>query len=223
MGDPLRSGIGRLSKRTDISILLTIFTFGALLNAFGMVSPVYALEHWLSQVLRLGATPVLGLIFGAFLIAEPALLLGLGAWTARALTGSTAPLLAGAVRYSYGLVPLGFGMWLAHYSFHLLTGLLTIVPVLQNALADIGAPILGAPLWRLTGVPVRIVQPIQLGMLVLGLAGSLIWTHALAEEDAPRQTWRAFVPWAAVNALVWCAAVWLVLQPMDMRGTFLAS
>lgn len=222
-GDPLRSGIGRFSQRTDISVLLMIFTFGALVNAFGMVSPVYALEHWLSQALHLGATPVLGLIFGAFLIAEPVLLLALGAWTARALTGTARSLLVSAVRYSYGLVPLGFGMWLAHYSFHLLTGLFTVIPVLQSALIDAGIPILGAPLWRLTGIPVTIVQPIQLGVLVLALAGSLIWTHALAEEDAPRETWRAFVPWAAVNTLIWCGAVWLVLQPMDMRGTFLAG
>lgn len=222
-GDPVRSGIGRFSQRKDISVLLTIFTFGALLNAFGMVTPVYALEHWLSSILHLGPTPILGLIFAAFLIAEPVLLMGLAAQIMKSLTRSPLPLLSLAVRYAYGLVPLGFGMWLAHYSFHLLTGLLTIVPVLQSALADAGIPLLGEPLWRLTGVPVTIVQPIQIGVLMLGLTGAMIWTHTLAEEDAPHRTWRAFGPWAAVNALVWCAAIWLVLQPMDMRGTFLAG
>jgi hypothetical protein len=222
-GDPLRSGLGRLSQRTDISVLLMVFTFGALLNAFGMVTPVYALENWLSRLLHAGATPVLGLIFAAFLIAEPVLLLGLGAWATRLLTGSPRSLLATAVRYSYGLVPLGFGMWLAHYSFHLLTGLFTIVPVTQSALRDAGVPMLGEPLWRLTGIPVRLVQPLQLGMLVLALFGAMIWTHTIAEEDAPGNTWRAFAPWAVVNLLIWGAAVWLVLQPMDMRGTFLAS
>ncbi len=43
-----------------------------------------------------------------------------------------------AVRYSYTLVPLGFGMWLAHYGFHFFTGILTIVPVTQTALANLG-------------------------------------------------------------------------------------
>ena len=149
--------------------------------------------------------------------------MGAAAQTTKTLTKTSRSLLQLAVRYSYGLVPLGFGMWLAHYSFHLLTGLFTIVPVLQSALADAGLYFLGDPLWRLTGIPVRIVQPIQLGLLVMALAGAMIWTHSIAEEDQPEQTWRAFAPWAIVNVLIWCAAVWLVLQPMDMRGTFLAS
>jgi len=222
-GDPVRAGIGRFSHRKDISALLTVFTFGALLNAFGMVTPVYAFEYWLNQLLHIGPGPVLAIIFAIFLIAEPVLLLGAAARITKTLTGTPRSLMAVAVRYSYGLVPLGFGMWLAHYSFHLLTGLFTIVPVLQSALSDAGIPVLGAPLWRLTGIPVRIVQPIQLGMLVLALASAMIWTHTIAEEDEPDRTWRAFVPWAVVNALIWCGAVWLVLQPMDMRGTFLAS
>src|SRR6185312_3857316 len=49
--DPVRSGIGFLSKRKDLAALTIVFTFGALLNAFGMVSPVYALEQWLSRSL----------------------------------------------------------------------------------------------------------------------------------------------------------------------------
>jgi polyferredoxin len=38
--DPDRSGVGRYSARTDLAVLAAVFTFGALLNAFGMVSPV---------------------------------------------------------------------------------------------------------------------------------------------------------------------------------------
>ena len=224
MSDPRRSGIGRLSRRKDISALVTVFTFGALLNAFGMVSPVYALEAWLSRKLHLShQAPVLGLIFAFFLIVEPALLLGLAAWATKAWSGSSMALLPLAVRYSYGLVPLGFGMWLAHYGFHFLTGLYTLIPVAQNALASLGLPLIGEPRWGLTGIPVNIVQPLELGFLILGLAGSLIVTHRLAEEDSPGEPHRAFAPWAAVCILVWCAALWLILQPMDMRGTFLAG
>ena len=50
--DPMRSGIGFLSKRKDLAALMIVFTFGALLNAFGMVSPVYALEQWLAKRAR---------------------------------------------------------------------------------------------------------------------------------------------------------------------------
>ncbi len=45
--DPIRSGIGYFSRRKDLAALVIVFTFGALLNAFGMVSPVYAVERWL--------------------------------------------------------------------------------------------------------------------------------------------------------------------------------
>jgi hypothetical protein len=224
MSDPGRSGIGRFSRRKDISALVTVFTFGALLNAFGMVSPVYALEAWLGRRLHVShQAPVLGLIFAFFLIVEPALLLGLAAWAAKAWSGSGSALLPLAVRYSYGLVPLGFAMWLAHYGFHFLTGLYTLIPVAQNAVASVGLPFLGEPRWRLTGIPVSIVQPLEMGLLVLGLAASLILTHRLAEEDSPEQLYRAFAPWAAVCVLVWCASLWLILQPMDMRGTFLVG
>ena len=144
MTDPLRSGIGYFSRRKDIAALAVVFTFGALLNAFGMVSPVYAVESWLGRVLHVGReAPVLGLIFTFFLILEPVVLLGLAAWCARLWSGNQRALLPLAVRYSYGLVPIGFGMWLAHYGFHFLTGLYTVIPVTQSALAHLGWPISG--------------------------------------------------------------------------------
>ena len=52
MVDPRRSGIGHFSHRKDLAALAIVFTFGALLNAFGMVSPVYALESWLAGILH---------------------------------------------------------------------------------------------------------------------------------------------------------------------------
>jgi hypothetical protein len=148
-------------------------------------------------------------------------MLGLAAWLTRVWAGSPRATLPLIVRYAYGLVPLGFGMWLAHYSFHFLTGILTLIPVTQNTVASLGRPLLGEPLWTLTGIPTRFVQPIELGFLVLGLAGSLLLTHRLAQdEDAPHPV-RAFIPWAAVCLLLWVAAVWLILQPMEMRATFM--
>ncbi len=220
--DPRRSGIGFFSRRKDLAALALIFTFGALLNAFGMVSPVYALETWLGRVMHVSRqAPVLGVIFGFSLVLEPLALLSLAAWLTRVWAGSPRAMLPAMVRYSYGLVPLGFGMWLAHYSFHFLTGFLTFIPVTQNAVASLGRPLLGEPLWTLTGIPVRFVQPLELGFLVLGLAGSLLVTHRLSEEDGAAHPGRAFVPWAAVCAIVWMAAVWLILQPMEMRATFM--
>ncbi len=222
--DPLRSGIGYFSRRKDLAALAIVFTFGALLNAFGMVSPVYAVESWLGRLLHVNReAPVLGLIFTFFLILEPIILLGLAAWCARLWSGDQRALLPLAVRYSYGLVPIGFGMWLAHYGFHFLTGLYTVIPVTQSALVNLGWPIFGEPRWTLTGLPSNLVQVIEIGFLILGFAGSLVVTHGLAAEDSPAKPLRAFVPWAAVCLILWMASMWLVFQPMEMRATLMSG
>ena len=70
-----------------------------------------------------------------------------------------------AVRYTYGLVPLGFGMWLAHYGFHFLTGLYTIDPGHAERVRESGMAFLGEPRWTLTGLPANIVQVIEIGFL----------------------------------------------------------
>ncbi|MGA2814313.1 MAG: FesM [Candidatus Acidiferrum sp.] len=224
MFDPIRSGIGYFSRRKDIAALALVFTFGALVNALGMVSPVYVLEAWLGRLLSLRhEAPILGIIFVAVLIVEPVILLGAAAWATRVLGGSELALIPLSVRYSYALVPLGLGMWLAHYGFHFFTGILTIIPVTQTALASVGMHLFGAPLWTWTGLPVRIVRPIELGFLLLGFVGSLLVTQHLAEEDCARSPMRAFLPWAAVCLLIGLASVWLMFQPMEMRATLLGG
>lgn len=232
-----RSGIGRLSERTDLAALVVMYTFGALINAFGMVSPVYELEQWLAD--RMGTTseaPVLGLIFLVGLVLVPLALLGLAAWfTPRGEEGSAnargdrAPLhgVPGAIegrpyrqivtRYAYSLVPMGLGVWAAHFAFHFLTGVLTVVPLMQSTLAD-----WGRPRWDLGPiVPTAWLFPIELGMLGLGCFGSLLVAYRLAEQDQPDRLWRTWLPWAVLNTLIFVAAIWLMAQPMEMRGTFL--
>jgi ferredoxin len=224
MTDPHRSGVGFLSRRKDIAALTIVFTFGALMNAFGMVSPVYVVETWLGRLMHVHSqAPVLGLLFAIFLILEPALLLGLAAWITRAWAGVKRAWLPLIVRYTYSLVPLGFGMWLAHYGFHFFTGLYTIIPVTQNALADLGWSFLGEPRWTLVGIPRYVVEPLEFGFLMLGMAGSLMVAWHLAEEDSGEHPIRAFAPWAAVCLLLLLASIWLMVQPMDMRATMMAG
>ncbi len=224
MIDPIRSGIGYFSRRKDIAALVVVFTFGALVNAFGMVSPVYAVEAWLGKLLSVThEAPVLGIIFTFFLILAPAILIGAAAWTSSALRASESKLVPLAIRYSYALAPLGLGMWLAHYGFHFFTGILTIIPVTQSVLVDLGVHVLGAPLWRWTGLPTRFVQPLELGFLLLGFAGSLLVIHHLADEDCPAQPMRAFVPWAALAAILGAVSVWLMFQPMEMRAMLMGG
>jgi polyferredoxin len=219
-----RSGVGEPHRRADWAVLSLVFTFGALLNAFGMVTPVYALEKWLSDLL--GVTqrgPILAILFIAGLVVEPAVLLGVAAWTTRRLTRSRQGLLAIGTRFAVSLVPLGFGVWLAHYAFHFLTGILTIVPVTQNALVELGLPLLGEPAWSLGGMRAGPVMVLERGLLALGLVGSWIVALRLARVEHPQAPWRAALPWLALHAILWAAAMWLLAQPMEMRGTFLGG
>jgi ferredoxin len=222
--DRRRSGIGLFSKRKDLAVLALLFTFGALLNAFGMVSPVYAVQSWLSSVLGVRSeAAVLGIIFLAVLVVEPVLLLGAAAWLTRRVAGRPEPLLPLAVRFAYALIPLGFGVWVAHYTFHLLTGFWAFIPVAQNLLESGGIRFLGGTDWTRAGLPPALVQPLEIGFLCLGLIGSLLVAYRIAERDYPASARLAFVPWAGLILLLWLSATWLLSQPMEMRGTSLGS
>ncbi|HYL99512.1 MAG TPA: FesM [Blastocatellia bacterium] len=224
MTDPRRSGVGFFSRRKDIAALTLLFTFGALVNAFGMVSPVYALEGWISAHLHLThEAPVLGMIFGFFLIVEPAVLIGLAAWLTQTWGKVRRGLMPIAVRYSYAIVPLGLGIWLAHYGFHFLTGMFTFIPVAQNAAASLGWAFLGEPRWTLTGLPQAVVHAFELGFLGLGLVGSLLVCYRLAQSEPVERPFRIFIPWATLSVILWIAALWLMSQPMEMRGMLLGG
>src|SRR5262249_53255445 len=191
LADPRRrSGIGRLVKRPDIAALVVLFAFGSLMNALGMIAPVRGIESRISQAFGFSSeAPALGVLFGIVLILAPLLLVGGGAAITRVLArDQTRPIGQVAVSYAYALVPFGFGMWLAHYGFHLLTGALTIVPVTQRAALDLLAwPVLGQPLWTLTGMRPGSVFPIQAGFVLLGAMGSLASAYQISERAYPRR------------------------------------
>lgn len=226
--DPRRSGVGRFSKRRDLGVLAVLFTFGALLNTFGMVSPVYAVQSWLAKVLGTSwEAPVLGVLFGLALVVEPILLLALAGELsrrgARGRNGALEPLLPWVNRFVYALIPLGFGIWLGHYGFHLLTGLGAFIPVSQSALAAAGLPWLGAPDWSWGGLSAERVYPLEIGLVSLGLLGSLLVAFRISEREVGERAARAFAPWAGLLVLLWAVALWLLAQPMEMRGMFMGS
>ena len=253
--DPFRSGIGRFSKRTDLAALVMLFAFGGFLNAFAMIRPVYGVQatlaRWLGTTSR---APGLALIFALGLGVLPTAVLVAAAAASRALGGMRhEPLLTVMRRYVYSLAPLGFGMWLAHYAFHFLTGGLTVVPVVQSFLADIGL-YAGAPAWGLGPlVPAGWLFPIEALLLYLGAFGSLIVafqisvhvagdtsgnenaairvhprssaSHFRVSAQAPAGTQSrskvlgAAAPWMLVCLLLLGFGLWIMLQPMEMRGT----
>lgn len=217
--DERRSGVGRWSTRTDLAALVTVLTGAAFVNAFGMVGPFYVLEAWLNAALGAWSMPV---FFLFSLVALPLMLVGAAAWASRTLSGARGDVVSVATRWSYGLVPLGFSMWLAHYLYHFLTGALTFVPVLQSFVAGWVGPVLGAPNWTLGAlVPAAWLVPIEIVALDGGLLGSLLvlWRISKREHGTADAARRAFAPWAVLVLVLFAAGVWLLLQPMDMRGT----
>ena len=222
--DQRRSGIGRLTRRGDYAVLALVFTFGALLNAFAMVSPVYAAERWLAGVM--GTTkelPVLTALFSLALVVEPAVLVGGAAFGTRLAVGRDTGMWRTIRTFSFGLVPLGIGIWAAHYAFHLLTGLWTWIPAVDRVIGGLFGRTMLRPGMLPPGIPDDFVYPLELGLIGLGLLGSLLATRQIAAREFPERGTPAFLPWAGVAVILAAAAVWLMSQPMEMRGTFLGA
>ncbi|HET7217086.1 MAG TPA: hypothetical protein VFJ02_03525 [Vicinamibacterales bacterium] len=215
-----RSGIGRFEARPDIAALAIIFTFAALVNAFAMTAPAGSVERWIAGSLRVSSETVpLGFLYFIALGAAPGVLLTLAAALTRTAADNTRSLGTTAMAYAVTLVPFGLGAWIAHYGFHLFTGIVTIVPVTQSAAIDLsGWAVLGEPAWRLAGMQPGTVYPIQLGFVLLGACGSLGLVHATSLRDYPARAGRASAPWIIVVLLLAAAAVWITGQPMEMRG-----
>jgi polyferredoxin len=221
--DPVRAGVGRISARTDLSALAAVLVFGAWVNAFGMVEPIRRLEEGVAALFGVTSRAV---IFAAVLllalVLAPWALLHATAWGGRRLAGRTTPIPAEVRRHVWGLVPLGLAMWTAHYLFHLLIGGMALVPLLQEALRDLGIPA-GSPAWTLGPmIPEGWIFPLQIGILQLGLLGSLLalWEIAKAVEPGRRRpARRGLVPWALLATVLALTGIWLLGQPMEMRGT----
>jgi cytochrome c oxidase assembly factor CtaG len=221
--DPLRSGIGRFGRRTDLAALVLILVFGAFANAAGMVGPVVEWEQSLQSKLQF-ASP-LAIVSGFYLLAIvvlPLLLVGGAAAMSRDLGSLDIGVVRTATRYSFALLPLGFSMWLAHYSFHLFSSYDTVVPATQRFAADLGVSILGAPQWSCSCCrPVADWVPrLEILFLDFGLLLSLYAAFRIARNQSPRMSTavKTCLPWAMLIGLLFAAGVWIVLQPMQMRG-----
>ena len=216
-----RSGIGWLTGRRDLAALAVVFVFGGLINALGMTAAARAMEQGLAQLLGAHSEgPVLAVIFAVVLVVIPlALMSGAAALTAWITGGGISSIVRIATGYAYALIPLGCGVWLAHYGFHLFTGVLTVIPVVQSATLDLlGWAALGTPLWRLTGMQPGAVFPIEVGVILVGALGSLAMAYLISERDHADRHVAATIPWALVTAAVTLAALWVTAQPMDMRA-----
>jgi polyferredoxin len=231
--DPWRSGIGRFSQRTDLGVLVIVLTFGAFLNAFAMIRPVYALQEGFARLLATQSrVPGLILLFILGLVVIPGALLAAASLLTRLRIREVT---VGEIwrRYVWSLAPMGFAMWLAHYTFHFLTGGLTIVPVIQTFLADVGI-YQGEARWDLGPlVPQAWLFPIEAALLYAGAMASIIVAAQIATSHLRELRKRMSVshganapliaasPWMAAALLLLGLGIWIMLQPMEMRGTMM--
>ena len=222
--DPHRSGVGRLSRRFDLAALCVVLVAAAFANAALMTGPVM---NWQDRVFSAAglesssaSNRCLCLIA---LVALPMLLVASAAILSRRWGRLTQSVAEVATRYSYALVPLGFGMWLAHYSFHFLTSCLTVVPTTQRFIADRGWMFLGSPDWSCgCGMPVSSwLLRVEIVFLDLGLLLSLYAAYRIARSQSQRlsRAIKALAPWAVLLMILFAVGIWIVFQPMQMRGT----
>ncbi|HLC04279.1 MAG TPA: hypothetical protein VJK02_14680 [Anaerolineales bacterium] len=216
----------RWPARWDMVFLVVALTFFGISNAFGMVSPVYAVHTWMAQALGLESDGLrLLLLFGVLNLALPALVVFGGAGLSRVLSKrSDQPPLQLASRYAPAFVAMGFGIWLAHYGFHFAIAGLTIIPVMQSFLLDHGLAWLGSrPDWAMSRLlPQTWILPMQVTAVLSGFFVALyvLSRRALRPGTTPAIGFRELIPWAIVLLLITIASLSIFNLPMEMRGTF---
>jgi polyferredoxin len=192
-----RSSIGRLGRRPDVAALVLIVTFGAFANAAAMVAPVASWIETTSIAWRAQENIVFTVLFVAAVLALPLVAALTCAATGRAAGGVSTPIRELACDFAAALAPLGFGMWLAHLAFHLVTGFATAAPVVARVLGDLGLSGLGMPAWRLAccSPAAAWMPPVELLALDFGLLVTLYaaWRVAVRYHAEPAARARARV------------------------------
>lgn len=203
LADDFAVSAGRFWQRSDITALIFAFVFGAIFNAFAMV-----------EVSR--SFTLVGMAALTFIVLPLSFLVLSQSWGRLWSPKVSTMLLAPA------LIPLGFAVWMAHYSYHFLTGALTFVPVTVSLWpgADID-PMIWASFPM--GVPLQTVAPFQTGCLVLGAAASLIIAQKRARTFVRHRPLAFAVPWHILILGLTVFAAWVFSLPMDMRGTFVGG
>ncbi len=197
-----------------------VFVFTAFANAAGMITPIL---NWESAVASGVPHPVLiaGLLLLAVVII-PACAVGLCAWLMGRLDRLPAAMAPLTTRFIFTLVPIGLGMWAAHLAYHLVTGGLAIVPLIQQAISGVANAAHVRPDWALAAQAAlpSWLPPLQLILLDGGLLATLYacWQIARRVNIRTVRALPVFAPWGLLACALYATGVWIVLQPMQMRG-----
>jgi polyferredoxin len=207
-------------KRWDVSLLVICLAFMALTNAFGMIPPVYDLLSRIKAAFGLPANSLGGeavallLVFGVGGLLLPVALAIAAGWLGRQLTNTAKKrsLRDTVAAFAPAFVPVGLGVWAAHYGFHFLTGALTIIPVFQEFLGGRGD-------WALVGVSdLTLINGLQSAAMIAGFLFSMVVAQRVAFRLYRRDAMAGLLPWALLFLFIMFAALWIFGQPMEMRG-----
>jgi cytochrome c oxidase assembly factor CtaG/ferredoxin len=213
--DSRGSGIGRLSRRLDVAALVLILVFGAFVNAAGMTGPVMLwMHHWHAKLGLSSMIPIVTAVYAVGLVIIPGMVVAACGWASRHWARARPSWTDVTCSFALALVPEGFGMWLAHFSNHLVAGWSTVIPVIQRMLsvpAFINYPAAWIPNW---------LTSIELVFLGLGLLLTLYidWRVARRLVSGASSALAVLLPWALLAIGLYSAGVWIVFQPMQMRG-----
>ena len=211
-----RSSVRRYATRVDLAALVLVLTFGAFANAAGMVAPVLGAITRLGEAMQLGSDfGIVTVLSGLFLVVIPAAL---------AMAAAAGSSLAGGgsfkqnfCRFSMSLAPLGFGMWLAHFIFHFFTAALTPLPAMHRIAHDLGLSG-DEPIWTVGSLAFYDLPGLELLFLDLGLLLSLFVAWRIAGQLNAGRHLMTFLPWGTLATILYAAGVWIIFQPMEMRG-----
>lgn len=223
--DGLRSTIGRYSKRADLAALLMVFCSGAFINAAGMTAPVQELflqissQFVFAESILISAFIIIGVVFLPLALGYTAAIL------TRAFVDKNKSCRELMVSFAYGFVPLSAAVWAAHFLFHLTTGAFTAIPVFKRILAEFGIGSMRDAISGLSnpGFSGNWIINMEFILLDAGLLASLYVLWRISERTFEKQRIAGFLIWASIAALLFMAAIWIIFQPMEMRGTQLSG
>ncbi len=213
--DSRSSNIGRLSQRTDAAALAAVIVFGALASAAVMTDPVMVWMHLVHRALGLDSMlPVTTAFLFGGIVLTPLILVWMCGHISVWLSNATDGWGQIARRFIFAMVPLGAAMWVAHFVFHLLTGWQSAIPVAARIL-HFAVP---------TAALAAHVPPWLPTLQILLLDGGLIlsvyiaWGMARRETEGLRSAFALLMPWAILATCIYAVAIWILFQPMQMRG-----
>ena len=215
--DAFHSTLGRYGERTDLAVLLMVFCAGAFINAAGMIAPVTGVFQRLTNTgIPKSLTVTLFILIGT--IALPLVFGHMVAKLSKVWSRTKTTTQALMKRFVYGFVPLGASIWAAHFLFHFAMGAFTAAPVFKRFFAQMGIGEMSQAMVIAGGFTGGWIMSLEILLLDLGYLLSLYVLWQISKNVFSQRSFRGFLPWAILATSLFCIALWILFQPMEMRG-----